>query len=332
MSKGKSSVEHLKKNMRSGKKFRLSEAKSEIPDKQARLTDLIGKALLYSANEPWLLTRFEEFLSPKPASIDFSKSLARRLDTLIEQLGGVPRLILIPENGEKLPEYDTYSIAAIRELESSFKRCRRSICRTHVCFIASEFYKQEPDLFVQQLEAGVKRGLSAEMEELYWEHAETSYIRLASYWDRVGQFLDFVFFNIRQYERDGFPAVMDRVASNYVRLFPGLESAPFWSAMRSYQNSEKQDGFQFLVRRRNLLVHSLHLQAIGDQSGEENPIFTSAYNHLEESVHQKLKPGTPESELGVLHAHLALAAHQFPHMIELCEHCAASRLKTYRGI
>jgi hypothetical protein len=330
MSKQQSSIDNLKKHMVKGKKFKLSVAKREISDKHKRLTDLIGKALVYTANEPWLLVRFEEFLSPKPASLDFSRPVTNRLNKLTEKMGGVPRLIVY-KTGEKLPEFDTYGDAAIHEVAFSFQRCRRSVCRTHVCFVASEFYKQHPDVFVQRIGPAIKRGLAASMEEVFWEHAETSYIRLASYWDRIGQFLDFIFFNIRQYERDGFPSVMDRISSNYVRLFPDLESAPSWAALRNYQRSEKQDGFQFLIRRRNLLVHSVHLEAIQSKAGGENPIFTSAYNHLEESVHRKLKPDTPESELAFLHAHLSAAAKLFPSMIELCEHCAASRLRTYRG-
>jgi len=125
-------------------------------------------------------------------------------------MGGAPRLIF-RKTGDSLPEFDTYGDAAIDEVVSSFERCRRSICRTHVCFVASEFYKQEPDVFIQQIGPKERRGLSSAMEEVFWEHAETSYIRLASYWDRIGQFLDFIFFNVRQYERDGFASVMNRI-------------------------------------------------------------------------------------------------------------------------
>jgi len=98
----------------------------------------------------------------------------------------------------------------------------------------------------------VRTGLLAYMTEVFWEHAEISYIRLASFWDRIGQFLDFVFFIIRQYKSDGFPSVMDRIHSNYMRLIPELASSSFWTELRKYQTSEKTDGFQWLVRRRNL--------------------------------------------------------------------------------
>ncbi len=320
MKKGKPSSANTKKESSKEKRVRLVQAAPYPSDKQARLVTLIREALLYAANEPVLLVRSEEFFSPKPANLEIDRSLRHRLGQLIERIGGVPRLIVYKQGGDP-PQFDTYGNAAIQEILSCFERCRRSVCRTHVCFIAEEFYEREPTVF-ENLPKPERRGLAAHMTDVFWEHAETSYIRLASFWDRVGQFLDFVFFNIRQYERDGFPSVMDRIASNYVRLFPNLESSSSWTALRSYQNSEKPTGFQWLVRRRNLLVHSLHLEGTRSEEGKENPIFTSAYNHLEESVHRKLKPDTCEAELGFLHAHLHSAAHLFPCVIELCEHCA----------
>jgi hypothetical protein len=65
----------------------------------------------------------------------------------------------------------------------------------------------------------------------FWEHAETSFIRLASYWDRIGQLLDFVFFGIRQYERDGFPSVMDRIQNNWAAVDPALREMAAWKAL-----------------------------------------------------------------------------------------------------
>ncbi len=302
------------------KKFRLKP--SSYPRKKLeRLTAVSRDALLYTANESVLLARSQEFFAPKLASLKIARPLGSRLNKVIEQMGGVPRLIEY-NPAEQLPQFDTYADAAIQEIFSSFRRCRRSVSRTHVCFVATEFHKKEPDVF-QGLRKSDKDGLAADMTEIFWEHAETSYIRLASYWDRVGQFLDFMFFNIRQYERDGFPSVMDRIAANYVRLFPSLSSSGFWTELRGYQTSEKPTGFQWLLRRRNLLVHSIHLGDIRSGEGKENPIFTSAYNHLEESLHRKLKPDTCEAELGFLHSHLDSTMTLFPCIVELCEHCAA---------
>jgi len=303
------------------KKFILTPAAAYPRDKEDRLATLVREALLYTVNEPVLLKRSEEFFSRKPAILKIHPPLGRRIHRVLEQIGGVPTIIPY-EVGSTLPQFDTYGDAAIQEIIYSFERCRRSVCRTHVCFIADGVYKREP-VYFEGLKKQVKQSLIDYVAEIFWEHAETSYIRLASYWDRVGQFLDFVFFNIRQYERDGFPSVMDRVASNYVRLFPSLESSGSWTALRSYQNSEKPTGLKWLLRRRNLLVHSVHLEGIQTAEGKENPIFTSSYNHLAESVQRKLKPDTCEAELGFLHAHLGAASLLFPNVIDLCAHCAA---------
>jgi hypothetical protein len=310
------------------KRYQLVQSKNDAKNAHERLTALMHEAMLYTINETALLARLEEFFSPKPARLELKESLWRRLGEMTEKIGGVPRLI-VHKIGDPPLEFDTYARAAIEEIVSSFERCRVSVCRTHACFIGSELYRQQPEL-TKGLPRLVKRGLLLTVREHFWEHAETSYIRLASYWDRIGQLLDFVFFNVRQYERDGFPSVMDRISSNYVRLFPNLSTARFWTELRAYQNSEKPTGFQWLVRRRNLLVHSLRLRGIEKEKGEENPIFTSAYNHLEEAVQQKLKPDTPEAELGYLHSHLEAGARLFPFVVELCEHCAASRREIYR--
>src|SRR5258707_7558231 len=85
MTKQQSSIDNLKKRMAKGKKFKLSVARRESSDKQKRLTDLIGKALLQTANEPWLLVRFEEFMSPKPASLDFSRPWVDRIGKLTDR-------------------------------------------------------------------------------------------------------------------------------------------------------------------------------------------------------------------------------------------------------
>jgi hypothetical protein len=121
------------------------------------------------------------------------------------------------------------------------------------------------------------------MSEMFWEHAEASYLRLASFWDRIGQLLDFVFFNIRQYERDGFSAVLSRIRSNYVPLFLDLDFSGPWNNLWNYQKSENVDGLGWLIRRRNLLVHSLHLGPI-EVGEKENAIFALAFNHLDETI------------------------------------------------
>jgi len=286
-----------------------------------RLAAAISEALTYTAHEPIFLMRMEEFFSPKPAKLanskDEEKNLNRRIGRLTEKLGGPPRLLIVGKDQE-LDTYDTYSSAAITEILHSFHRCRRSVCRAQVCLIGSEFYRMSPDVLLPRPEPAVLEGMQSAMSEMFWEHAETSYIRLASFWDRIGQLLDYVFFNIRQYERDGFPRVMDRIHANYVPLFTELASHE-WDHLWEYKKSEKVEGLSWLVRRRNLLIHSKHLEALAEDDAGADAIFSSAFNHLDESTRTKLKPETPTIELDHLHSHLAAAAHLFPDVLGFCE-------------
>src|SRR6266849_1470770 len=114
-----------------------------------KLTRAIGEALNYTAREPILLMRMEEFFAPEPAKLvttkEEEKELNHRMSRLSEQVGGPPRLIIV-ERDQPLGTYDTYASAALKEILYSFDRCRRSICRTQVCFIGSEFYKSHPDI------------------------------------------------------------------------------------------------------------------------------------------------------------------------------------------
>jgi hypothetical protein len=144
----------------------------------------------------------------------------------------------------------------------------------------------------------------------------------------LGQLLDFAFFNIRQYERDGFPAVVDRIAANYVPLSPRLSESSSWQAVRSYQTSEKADGLKWLLRRRNLIIHSLHLRARPVDSEAGDPLFDAAYNHLEQSMQRRLATGSRDEELAQLHRHLTQAASLFGYVLTLCEFGATGRKTT----
>ena len=163
----------------------------------------------------------------------------------------------------------------------------------------------------------IRRLFQSNAEHAFWEHAENAFIKLCSYWDRVGQILDFTFFRIRQFERDGFTSVMDRLQANIVPVHEHVRNSIAWTALRKYQTSEREDGLKWLLRRRNLVVHSLYLRPI--QTPAEAKVFQSAYNHLEESLRRKLAPGTPRQEVNRLQRHLRAAAELFPHMLTLCE-------------
>lgn len=289
-------------------------------DREDRFAEAIGGALQYAANEAVVLARLEEFLSPKPAQLatdeDAVKSLNDLADRVTALYGGVSRLIIRGVNDPK-PAFDTYLSAAIDEAVEVFKRARRSLCRAQAFLIGAHMLKTNPDILGIPKDDEAHKLFLRTAENVFWEHAETTYIRLAGFWDRLGQILDFAFFAIRQYERDGYSAVIDRIRSNALRMQPQLEGTSAWRAIWEYKKCEREDGLQWLLSRRNLLVHSLHLRPL-DESQEEE-LFESAFNHLDARLRSNLAPGEPEKEIERLHVHLAQAAKLLPQVLTLCE-------------
>lgn len=286
-----------------------------------RLAKVLGNAVAHAANEGLVLARLEEFFSPKPAKLaekdTDAEKLKKRLEALTLKLGGAPEFIVSGENDER-PNYDTYPNAAISEVISVFHRARRSVTRAQMFLTGSHLLLTHPEVVNLPEDEDVALLFKQNVEDVFWEHTETAFIRLSSFWDRIGQLLDFIFFGIRQYERDGFAAVMDRINNNILPVNSEIKKSIDWSALRKYQTSESEDGLKWLLRRRNLIVHSLHLQPLVDFS-TDHELFESAYNHLEEKLINKLKPGKAEEEVTRLHLHLGAAASLFHHVLNLSE-------------
>jgi hypothetical protein len=291
----------------------------KLEDDSERLAKVLGNVLQLSANEGLVAAQLEAFaiFHPMPAELDLTKgsALQSKLSYLSTALGGPPRLI-ITKQGETPPQFDTYADAAIREAIDAFMLARSSVCRTHIYLIGSALIKQRPELMNLPQDPEIRRIIVTQVEAYFWEHTETSYIRLASFWDRVGQLLDFAFFNIRQYEHDGFYAVMERISKNFIAMNQTNVRSATWARLRKFQTSGQPDGLQWLLSRRNLLVHSLHLRPPRENE-PDNPIFTSAYNHLDQAVRNKLRQGTAEEEVSLLHQHLSAAATLFPDAVEV---------------
>ncbi|MFZ2644180.1 MAG: hypothetical protein WA117_24530 [Verrucomicrobiia bacterium] len=283
-----------------------------------KFVSILGNVLMQSMNESVVLAQLEGYklFRPMPAPIPLGEGtpLEAKLDELSVALGGPPRTLVTKER-DNPARYDTYVDAAITEIVSAFLRARTSVCRTHLYFIGSSSIKLHPEWMHLPEDPNIRRILIERVETCFWEHAETSCIRLASFWDRMGQLLDFTFFNIRQYERDGFPSVLDRIRTNVLPMSPILRNSDAWSRIRKYQTSEEAVGLKWLLRRRNLLVHSLHLSPMSEN--HEDQIFTSAYNHLEENVKEKLRPGDKEWELNQMHEHLNAAVSLFMDTVDL---------------
>jgi len=286
--------------------------------------DSLVSLLKHAVEEGQIMARMEQYFSPKPARLASTdgdvKELRGRLSKLSQRLGGPPELLIFKRE-EKEPQYfDTYAEAALSEIITVFHRCRLVVCRAHSFFVGAETVLKHRDWWKPRLSQERAEAFHRIVIERFWEQAESAYIRLASYWDRIGQLLDFVFFNIRQYERDGFTAVMDRIHVNFAPLYPYLKGSDSWKALRDFQTKKeaRPDSLKWLLRRRNLLVHSLHLRPIPDED-KEDPIFTGAYNHLDTSVRKKLKPGSPSEELNRIHSQLQRVTELFPHVLSVCE-------------
>ena len=284
-----------------------------------RFASVLGDTLAHAANEALVLVRLEEYFHPKPAHLGASSEtvveLNENIRRTISAYGGPPQLI-IQAHGEPKPRYDTYLSAAIGETIRMFDRCRTTVCRAQASMIGAHLLTTKPEFLKLPGDLVTQNFIREHTSTIFWEHAETGFIRLAGYWDRVGQVLDFVFFSIRQYERDGFSAVLDRIRSNALRMHPVLESTEAWEALWTYKKSERPDGLQWLLSRRNLLVHSLLLRA--GRTSEDEELYESTFNHLDSRLRSGLAIGTPEEEINKLHSHLSAAASLFPHMLSLC--------------
>lgn len=285
----------------------------------------LGAALKFVANESFVLAQLERHFSPRPAQLitdsDDEKKLSCLTDKVMRLYGGVPRLI-IQFNNDPPPTFDTYLSAALDEALGAFKRARRSLCRAQVFLIGNHLLKKSPDLLGLQSDRILEEVLQTSTTEIFWEHTETTFIRLAGFWDRLGQILDFAFFNIRKYERDGFSAVVDRIRGNTLLMRPDIQQSDAWKAIWAYKKSERADGLQWLLSRRNMLVHSLHLRPLPEQGEEE--LFRSMFNHLDARLRDDLKPAAPEEEIQRLIIHLGIAASLLRKVLELCEKNAKS--------
>ncbi len=236
------------------------------------------------------------------------------MNSTVEHLGGPPEYYLV-RDGYTPPLPDQYPEAILREVMSVFERAQKSVIRSHMFMTGAVTIVEHPDdLLVGNREQAVALGKFA--TEAFWEHAESAYIRLASYWDRVGQVLDFAFFNIRKFDQNGFSAVMDRVATNAVPMNDRFKSHPSWMHLRAFQNSEKEDGLKWLLSRRNLIIHSLHLHPLPD---EDNSVFESQFNHLDTAHREKLRPRAAREEVGILTGQLQRAAELFPDFLRVVE-------------
>jgi hypothetical protein len=285
---------------------------------QERLATVLGNAVSFVTNEALMLAQYEVVQKGKFASLwpdQDSGDFEKRMNRVVEHLGGPPEVYLLLTH-EEPPPADNYPEAAMREVFAVFSRAHTSVLRAHLFEAGCSLLAEQPNLLDLPKSPDAAAQLIKQAQGAFWEHAEAAYIRLYSFWDRVGQVLDFAFFNIRKFDQNGFNAVMDRIHSNAVPMDNRLKNSGSWKLLRSFQISEKEDGLKWLLQRRNLVVHSLHLHPV--QTDEEG-VFKSQFNHLDAAHREKLRPRDPPEEVALLIGQLDRAAALFDAFLTVVE-------------
>ena len=73
---------------------------------------------------------------------------------------------------------------------------------------------------------------------------------------------------------------------------------------------------KWLLQRRNLVVHSLHLHPI---QADEEGVFKSQFNHLDAAHREKLRPREPAEEVALLMGQLDGAGTLFSDFLSVVE-------------
>jgi hypothetical protein len=295
---------------------------------QERLVELISRLVSHVANEPMLRAQYESQQQDDFARLwakGGGEALSTRLNEIALHLGGPPQLYIL-RHGEKAPPEDRFPGVAIQEVLALFQRVRTAVIRAHMSCVGIRMMKDHAGIMPMPDDPKQVATLDKLWQEAFWEHAESAYIRLSSYWDRVGQVLNFAFFNLRSFKHEGFQSVMDRIHDNVAKMDAQFAKRGEWQRFRTFQCSTKDDGYKWLQERRNLLVHSLHLQpmASDDDShfggeSDSDPVFTSQFNHLDHAYREKLRPRDAAGEVNLLMGHLDKASVLFNDFLSLLE-------------
>jgi hypothetical protein len=97
-----------------------------------------------------------------------------------------------------------------------------------------------------------------------------------------------------------------------------VEKQQFWIDIKRYGYRDQVDGLKWLLRRRNLLVHSLHL---GERTASKERDLAYYFNHLDETTRNRLgamRPHEELQELQALHSHLGAFARLLEPICDLC--------------
>lgn len=297
-------------------------------DELNRFVTVLSNSVTYVVNEAFVLAQYEAAQDDSFAKLwaeNQGEAFDKRMNQAVEHLGGPPEFYLLKE-GQKPPPADNYPEAAMREAFDVFNRTRKSVVRAHMFMTGCLVVDRRPDLFDLSEDPERAELFSKQAEIAFWEHAEAAYIRLYSFWDRIGQVLDFAFFNIRKFDQNGFTAVMDRIHKNAVPMDDRFKHSSSWQRLRSFQTSEKEDGLKWLLERRNLVVHSLHLHPV---ESDEEGMFNSQFNHLDATHRNRLRPRKPEDEVKLLMRQLDKVGNLFSDFLAVINLAPSRNRKSY---
>jgi len=144
---------------------------------------------------------------------------------------------------------DTYPGSVITEIYDAGIAFSKAVARAYVYFDALQAHKTPEALKVPRKPPGFAKLIEWDL----WEHIEIGYFRAAAFWDRIGQLLDFVFFNVRDY-REGFAATIKKLKTNFDAEnlpFPPLRQSPDWKFLRNFESN----AHGMLTSKRNILAH-----------------------------------------------------------------------------
>jgi hypothetical protein len=285
---------------------------------QDQFMKVLGNTIAYVANEALILAQYEIIQANKFPHLwpeNDNGVFDKRMNRVTEHLGGPQEFYLLRDD-ESPPPADNYPEAVLREVFAVFQRARNSVLRAHMFMTVSILLDEQPEMINLLENPEATAIFTKQAKAAFWEHAETAYIRLSSFWDRVGQVLDFAFFNIRKFDQNGFSAVMDRIHANAAPMNDRMKASGSWNRLRPFQTSEKEDGLKWLIQRRNLFVHSLHLHPV---LTEDESMFKSQFNHFDAAHREKLRPRDPKEEVALLLGQLTKACELFSDFLTVVE-------------
>ena len=276
------------------------------------LTDLIYQA----AREPFILLNYDHLMTVKLGRLwpdNDTGEFNHKVNDIVEHLGGPPENFII-QDGANPPVVDNYPSAIMREAFDVFDLARNAVLRLDMYHAGYSMIYDNPVVVPFSELSEEHRKLSLEyVEKAFWEKAEIAIIRISSFWDRLGQILAFAYFNIRKFEHDGFKSVIDRIKNNVIPMNNGLRASNSWTRVIDFQRHAKQNDLGWLLERRNLIIHRLHLHPYD----EEENVFDSQFNHLDDAHIEKLKPQKKHEEVKLIKSQLNRAAELFDDVLEV---------------